>query len=116
MPFKGIAHVGYVPGERMLGISKLARVVELLARRFQAQERLSRQIVDRLEEQLAPKGAGVVLEAEHLCMSLRGVNVSGSQMVTSTMTGSSATTHDRVRRFSRSPVWSLESDNDRGTP
>src|SRR5947199_6095097 len=77
LPFYGVAHVGYLPGERILGLSKLARVVEHFARRFQVQERLTKQIGDWLTDWLAPKGVGVVLEAEHLCMSVRGVAAAG---------------------------------------
>jgi GTP cyclohydrolase I len=87
LPFKGVAHVGYLPGDRILGLSKLARVVELFARDLQAQERLTKQVADWLQEHLAPKGVGVVLEAEHLCMSLRGVQASGSRTVTSALHG-----------------------------
>jgi GTP cyclohydrolase I len=87
LPFKGIAHVGYLPGERILGLSKLARVVELFARGLQVQERLTKQVADWLQEQLAPKGVGVVMEAEHLCMSLRGVQAAGSRTVTSALHG-----------------------------
>lgn len=87
LPFKGVAHVGYLPGDRILGLSKLARVVEMFACRLQAQERLTKQIADWLQEELAPKGVGVVLEAEHLCMSLRGVRARGSSTVTSALLG-----------------------------
>ena len=87
LPFTGVAHVGYLPGERILGLSKLARVVELFARGLQVQERLTKQVADWLQEQLEPKGVGVVLEAEHLCMSLRGVRATGSRTVTSTVHG-----------------------------
>jgi GTP cyclohydrolase I len=87
LPFTGIAHVGYLPGPRIVGLSKLARVVELFARDLQVQERLTKQVADRLEETLAPKGIGVVLEAEHLCMSMRGVRAHGSRTVTSTLHG-----------------------------
>jgi GTP cyclohydrolase I len=87
LPFKGIAHVGYLPGERILGLSKLARVVEHFARRLQVQERLTKQVADWLEEHLQPKGVGVVLEAEHLCMSLRGVRADGARTVTSSLHG-----------------------------
>ena len=80
-------HVGYLPGERILGLSKLARVVELFARDLQVQERLTKQVADWLQDQLAPKGVGVVLEAEHLCMSLRGVQAAGSLTVTSAVHG-----------------------------
>jgi GTP cyclohydrolase I len=87
LPFKGVAHVGYLPGDRVVGLSKLARVVELFARRLQVQERLTKQIADCLQERLAPKGVGVVLEAEHLCMSLRGVRAQGSVTTTSAVHG-----------------------------
>jgi GTP cyclohydrolase I len=87
LPFHGVAHIGYLPGERILGLSKLARVVELFARDLQVQERLTRQIADWLQEHLAPQGVGVVLEAEHLCMSLRGVRATGSRTVTSALHG-----------------------------
>ena len=73
LPFHGVAHVAYLPAGRILGLSKLARVVDLFARDLQLQERLTTQIAGWLQEQLQPKGVGVVLEAEHLCMSLRGV-------------------------------------------
>jgi GTP cyclohydrolase I len=87
LPFHGVAHIGYLPGERILGLSKFARVVELFARDLQVQERLTVQIAGWLEEQLAPKGVGVVLEAEHLCMSLRGVQKFGAKTVTSALQG-----------------------------
>jgi GTP cyclohydrolase I len=87
LPFKGVAHVGYLPGDRILGLSKLARVVELFARGLQVQERLTQQVADWLQEHLRPKGVGVVLEAEHLCMSLRGVQAAGAMTVTSSLRG-----------------------------
>ena len=87
LPFSGVAHVGYLPGERILGLSKLARVVEHFARGLQVQERLTKQVGDWLVDRLAPKGVGVVLEAEHLCMSLRGVQAVGSRTVTSSLHG-----------------------------
>jgi GTP cyclohydrolase I len=87
LPFHGVAHVGYLPDARILGLSKLARVVELFSRDFQVQERLTRQVADWLQQHLAPKGVGVVIEAEHLCMSLRGVRAGGSRTVTSAMHG-----------------------------
>ena len=87
LPFHGVAHVGYIPAGRILGLSKLARVVELFARGLQVQERLTSQIAGWLEERLEPKGVGVVLEAEHLCMSLRGVKATGSRTVTSALRG-----------------------------
>ena len=87
LPFHGVAHVGYLPGERIVGLSKLARVVDLFARDLQVQERLTMQIAGWLEEHLEPKGVGVVLEAEHLCMSLRGVQKTGARTVTSALHG-----------------------------
>jgi GTP cyclohydrolase IA len=87
LPFHGLAHVGYLPDERILGLSKLARVVELFARGLQLQERLTTQIAECLQRELEPKGVGVVLEAEHACMSLRGVQKPGSTTVTSALHG-----------------------------
>jgi GTP cyclohydrolase I len=87
LPFVGIAHVGYLPGERIVGLSKLGRVVEHFARSLEVQERLTTQIARWLDEHLAPKGVGVVLEAEHLCMSLRGVQKPGARTVTSALHG-----------------------------
>lgn len=87
LPFQGKAHVAYLPGERLVGLSKLARVVELYSRRLQLQERLTTQVADWLEEHLQPRGVGVVLEAEHLCMSLRGVQSAGANTVTSALRG-----------------------------
>ena len=87
LPFTGVAHVGYLPADRILGLSKLARVVEHFSRRLQVQERLTVQIGDWLADRLAPKGVGVVLEAEHLCMSLRGVQAVGARTVTSSLHG-----------------------------
>lgn len=87
LPFHGVAHVGYLPGDRILGLSKLARVVELFARDLQVQERLTKQVADWLQQHLAPQGVGVVIEAEHMCMSLRGVRAAGSRTVTSALHG-----------------------------
>jgi GTP cyclohydrolase I len=87
LPFHGVAHVAYLPGERIIGLSKLARVVELFARELQLQERLTMQVADCLQEHLRPKGVGVVLEAEHLCMSLRGVQKAGTRTTTSALMG-----------------------------
>ena len=87
LPFTGVAHVGYLPGERILGLSKLARVVELFARDLQVQERLTVQVASWLQEHLAPKGVGVVIEAEHMCMSMRGVQARGTQTITSAVHG-----------------------------
>ena len=88
LPFQGVAHVGYLPGERIIGLSKLGRVVELFARDLQIQERMTTQIARWLQRELQPKGVGVVLEAEHLCMSLRGVQKPGTRTVTSALLGS----------------------------
>ena len=87
LPFIGTAHVGYLPGDRILGLSKLARVVELLARRPQVQERLTTQVADWLQTHLHPRGVGVVVEAEHLCMTLRGVRSGNTTTTTSTLRG-----------------------------
>src|SRR3954453_20018330 len=87
LPFVGVAHVGYLPGQRILGLSKLARVVEHFACRPQVQERLTKQVADWLNDQLHPRGVGVVIEAEHSCMTLRGVQATGSSTVTSTLLG-----------------------------
>jgi len=88
LPFVGVAHVGYLPGDRILGLSKLARIVEHFARRPQVQERLTKQVADWLDDRLRPKGVGVVVAAEHSCMTLRGVQAVGSNTVTSTLLGS----------------------------
>ncbi len=87
LPFHGVAHVGYIPKERLAGVSKIARVVEVLARRPQMQERLTSQIADTLMEGLQPIGVAVVIEAEHLCMTMRGVKKPGSRLVTSANRG-----------------------------
>jgi GTP cyclohydrolase I len=87
LPFIGVAHVGYLPDSRILGLSKLARVVEMFAQRPQVQERLTKQIADWFTSQLKPVGVGVVIEAEHLCMTMRGVQASGTRTITSTMLG-----------------------------
>ena len=87
LPVVGKAHVGYLPTDRVVGISKLARVVQGFARRLQIQEKLTAEIADAIEEILKPKGVGVVIEAEHSCMTLRGVNTPGSFLTTSRLTG-----------------------------
>ncbi len=87
LPFVGMAHIGYLPGSRILGLSKFARMVELHARRPQTQERLTKRIADHLREQLEPDGVGVVIEAEHTCMSLRGARAPGTRTLTSTLFG-----------------------------
>lgn len=87
MPFHGVAHVGYIPDGRIVGISKIARVVEAFARRPQVQERLTSQIADLLMEGLRARGAAVIIEATHLCMTIRGVKKPGSRVVTSATRG-----------------------------
>jgi len=87
LPFMGTAHVGYLPGERILGLSKFARVVEMFSRRPQVQERLTKQIADWLDSELSPRGVGVVVTAEHSCMSLRGVRAAGATTRTTALTG-----------------------------
>jgi GTP cyclohydrolase I len=87
LPFHGVAHVGYLPDDRILGLSKLARVVDHFARGLQVQERLTSQVANWLSESLGARGVGVVIEAEHLCMSLRGVQKPGAQTVTSALHG-----------------------------
>jgi GTP cyclohydrolase I len=87
LPFVGKIHIGYVPGKYVLGLSKVARVVDMFARRLQTQERLTQQVCDALEEVLKPKGIGVVFEAEHFCMMMRGVEKQHSKAVTSAVKG-----------------------------
>jgi GTP cyclohydrolase I len=87
LPFHGVAHVGYLPSDRIIGLSKLGRIVEYFSRDLQIQERLTTQVADWLERELEPKGVGVVLEAEHMCMSLRGVQKVGAMTVTSALRG-----------------------------
>jgi GTP cyclohydrolase IA len=87
LPFVGVAHIGYLPGDRILGLSKFARMVDFFAQRPQTQERLTKQIAEHLRDQLSPRGVGVVVEAEHTCMSLRGVRAVGARTVTSALFG-----------------------------
>jgi GTP cyclohydrolase I len=87
LPFQGEAHVAYLPGDTIIGISKLARVVEAFARDLQLQERMTEQIADWLERELSPRGVGVVLSAEHTCMTIRGVRKPGARTVTSAVRG-----------------------------
>ncbi|MFC4008395.1 GTP cyclohydrolase I FolE [Nonomuraea purpurea] len=87
LPFTGTAHVGYLPGPRIVGLSKLARVVEHFACRPQVQERLTKQVADWLQEQLQPRGVGVVIQADHTCMTLRGAQSPGAHTITSTLLG-----------------------------
>ena len=87
LPFTGVAHIGYLPGQRILGLSKFARLVEFYSRRPQTQERLTKQIADHLHHHLEARGTGVVIEASHSCMSLRGARAVGARTVTSTLYG-----------------------------
>lgn len=87
VPFFGKAHIAYIPEDRVVGISKMARLADCYARRLQIQERLTSQIANTLEKYLAPKGVAVVIEAEHMCMTMRGVRKPGTKTVTSALTG-----------------------------
>lgn len=87
LPFAGSAAIGYVPGKRIVGISKLARVVQIYARRLQVQERMTQQIADALDRHLKPRGVGVIIRAHHECMSCRGVRQSETEMITSAVHG-----------------------------
>ncbi|MGY6769986.1 GTP cyclohydrolase I FolE [Komagataeibacter xylinus] len=99
VPIIGVAHVAYLPRKRVVGISKLARVVDAYARRFQIQERLTAQIANTINEELQPYGVGVVIEAAHQCMTTRGVHRPGVSMVTSRMLGTFRTNSDTRREF-----------------
>jgi GTP cyclohydrolase I len=102
LPFFGKIHIGYIPNGKVLGVSKLARITDLFARRLQIQERLTNQIAETLMEVLEPDGVGVVMEAKHLCMMMRGVEKQNSSMVTSAMEGSfrdSAKTREEFLRL-----------------
>lgn len=99
LPFFGHAHVGYIPNEKIVGISKIARMVDLFARRLQVQERLTNQVADTLMEVLKPKGVAVVIEAEHLCMQMRGVQKRGTAVITSAMLGAFRKQHKTRAEF-----------------
>ncbi len=102
LPFSGVAHVGYLPNGQVTGLSKIARVVEEIARRPQVQERMTQQIADLIEDRLESSGVAVVIEAEHSCMSIRGIKKPGSKTVTSALRGVF-----RSNQSSRSEVMSL---------
>ena len=87
LPFTGVAHLGYLPADRILGLSKLARLVEFYAHRAQTQERLTQQVAEHLDRHLGPRGVGVVIEAEHTCMSVRGARAEGASTVTARLLG-----------------------------
>ncbi len=102
LPFFGKAHVAYIPGSRIVGLSKMARVIDVFARRLQVQERMTDQVADALVEELAPRGVGIVIEAHHLCMMMRGVEKQGSSTITSAMRGaflSDASTREEFLRL-----------------
>lgn len=99
LPFVGVAHVAYVPGETVIGLSKIPRIVELYARRLQVQERMTTQIADLLEERLAPRGVAVLVSGKHMCSSMRGVKKSASSMVTQAMRGLYRSDADLRREF-----------------
>jgi GTP cyclohydrolase I len=104
LPFFGQAHVAYIPDGRIVGLSKVARVVDVYARRLQVQERLTDQIADALDDALAPRGVGVVLEASHFCMMMRGVEKQGSRTLTSALRGvfrDDASTRDEFLRLAQ---------------
>jgi GTP cyclohydrolase I len=109
LPFVGVAHVGYLPGERIVGLSKLPRLVEHRARRLQVQERLTAEVADWLEQTLRPRGVGVVMEATHMCMSLRGVRQPGAVTTTSALRG-------RLREDSRTRQEFFDLIGRRGAP
>lgn len=96
VPFMGKAHIAYLPHDGVVGLSKLARLVEVFARRLQTQENLTAQIIDAVNENLNPRGAAVMLEAEHMCMTMRGVHAHGASTITHRFTGVFA--EDRVER------------------
>jgi GTP cyclohydrolase I len=106
LPFFGRAHVAYIPHGRILGLSKMARIVDMFARRLQVQERLTDQVADALMQALAPRGVGVVIEAAHFCMMMRGVEKQGSRTVTSAVRGSFRSdnrTRDEFLRLAHAP-------------
>lgn len=88
LPFFGVAHVGYIPNGKVIGLSKIPRIVDMFARRFQIQEQMTQQIADIINETLKPDGVGVIIEGQHMCMMMRGVQKDQARMITSAMIGS----------------------------
>lgn len=106
LPFYGRAHIAYIPSGRVVGLSKLARIVDVYARRLQVQERMTQQIAQALDEVLAPKGVGVVVEAAHMCMAMRGVEKQNSKTITSALIGTfrtDAKTREEFLRLAHAP-------------
>jgi GTP cyclohydrolase I len=101
LPFFGKCHVAYIPNKKIVGLSKIARLVEIYARRLQVQERMTNEIAHTIEEQLEPKGVGVVIQAQHLCMQMRGVEKQNSVAVTSAMLGAFRTRQETRSEFLR---------------
>ena len=111
LPFLGVCHVGYLPAGKIVGLSKVARLVDVFARRLQVQERLTSEIADAVQEAVQPRGVGVVIEAYHLCMMMRGVEKQNSKTITSALLGSfrdDAKTRDEFLRLAHSPSRLME--------
>lgn len=99
LPFFGVAHVAYIPGIKVVGLSKIPRIVEMFARRLQVQERLTTEIADVIQEHLQPQGVAVVIQAQHLCMAMRGVRKEAASMITSKMYGNFQTDQRTRQEF-----------------
>ena len=99
LPFFGKVHIAYLPDKRIIGISKMVRLVEMFSRRLQVQERLTTQIADTINQKISPLGVGVVIEAQHMCMLMRGVEKQNSRAITSSMLGTFRTRHETRMEF-----------------